>query len=59
MSRNKVLLIVCLAMIMSVSHTPVHADPHCLCDLNIDARCDMRDWLLFGQDWGRTDCPIP
>jgi hypothetical protein len=19
----------------------------------------MQDWLLFGQEWGRTDCPIP
>ena len=30
----------------------------CECDLNDDGRCDMRDWLLFGQDWGRTDCHI-
>jgi hypothetical protein len=26
------------------------------CDLNGDCKCDMRDWLLFGQNWGRTDC---
>jgi len=31
----------------------------CECDLNIDGRCDMQDWLLFGQDWGRTDCGTP
>ena len=31
----------------------------CECDLNHDGSCDMRDWLLFGEDWGRTDCPIP
>ena len=31
----------------------------CTCDLNADGRCDMRDWLLFGRDWGRTDCPVP
>ena len=31
----------------------------CECDLNHDGRCDMEDWLLFGEDWGRTDCPIP
>jgi hypothetical protein len=31
----------------------------CECDLNHDGRCDMQDWLLFGQDWGRTDCPMP
>jgi len=29
----------------------------CECDLNGDGRCDMRDWLIFGQDWGRTNCP--
>ena len=31
----------------------------CECDLNHDGSCDMQDWLLFGEDWGRTDCPIP
>lgn len=29
----------------------------CFCDLNHDGRCDMEDWLFFGEDWGRTDCP--
>jgi len=29
----------------------------CECDLNGDGVCDMSDWLLFGEDWGRTDCP--
>ena len=29
----------------------------CACDQNNDGRCDMLDWLLFGEDWGRTDCP--
>ena len=33
--------------------------PPCECDLNHDGRCDMLDWLLFGQDWGRTDCLMP
>lgn len=28
----------------------------CPCDLNYDGKCDMQDWLLFGEDWGRTDC---
>lgn len=32
------------------------AEP-CECDLNNDGVCDMQDWLVFGQDWGRTDCP--
>ena len=31
----------------------------CECDLNHDGRCDMQDWLLFGEDWGRTDCHAP
>jgi hypothetical protein len=31
----------------------------CECDLNHDGRCDMQDWLIFGQDWGRTDCHDP
>ena len=31
----------------------------CECDLNTDGRCDMQDWLLFGADWGRTDCGTP
>jgi len=34
-------------------------NPVCECDLNTDGRCDMQDWLLFGQDWGRTDCGTP
>lgn len=31
----------------------------CECDLNRDEKCDMQDWLIFGQDWGRTDCNDP
>lgn len=38
-----------------VSFTTANA---CPCDLNADGRCDMRDWLLFGREWGRTDCPV-
>jgi hypothetical protein len=35
-------------------------DPNaCECDLNDDTICDMQDWLVFGQDWGRTDCNEP
>jgi len=29
---------------------------NCEGDLNHDGRMDMRDWLIFGQDWGRRDC---
>jgi len=28
----------------------------CECDLNADSRCDMQDWLLFGQRWGANNC---
>jgi len=28
----------------------------CACDLNRDGRCNMTDWVLFGQQWGRIDC---
>jgi hypothetical protein len=31
----------------------------CECDLNHDGKCDMLDWLLFGEDWGRTNCGTP
>jgi hypothetical protein len=31
-------------------------DALCECDLNHDRRCDMQDWLLFLEDWGRADC---
>jgi hypothetical protein len=31
----------------------------CECDLNGDGKCDMLDWLLFGEDWGKTDCGTP
>ncbi len=28
----------------------------CECDLTKDGKCDMQDWLLFGQNWGATNC---
>lgn len=31
----------------------------CECDISKDGMCDMQDWLLFGQDWGRTNCNDP
>ncbi|MCK4518232.1 choice-of-anchor J domain-containing protein, partial [Candidatus Babeliales bacterium] len=43
-----------------IDHIRVTGFPHfCECDLNQDGRCDMSDWLLFGEDWGRTDCGTP
>jgi hypothetical protein len=37
----------------------VYESMACQCDLNHDGKCDMLDWLLFGEDWGRTDCNEP
>jgi len=42
----------------SALHMVTGAEP-CECDLNTDGICDMQDWLVFGQDWGRTDCNDP
>ncbi len=30
--------------------------PDCPCDLNSDGKCNMQDWLSFGQRWGATNC---
>jgi len=35
------------------------ADNICQADLNIDGVTDMQDWLVFGDDWGRTNCDDP
>jgi len=44
--------------VVIVEMEQVPSDPKCECDLNLDGKCDMQDWLLFGQDWGRVDCPL-
>jgi hypothetical protein len=31
----------------------------CACDLVKDGACDMNDYQLFIQDWGRKDCGTP
>jgi hypothetical protein len=31
----------------------------CWCDLNGDGICNILDWPLFIQDWGRTNCGTP
>jgi hypothetical protein len=28
----------------------------CECDLNSDGSCNVFDWFMFIEDWGRTDC---
>jgi hypothetical protein len=53
-----VLLGIIVLMSMVVGYAPVYGATLCECDLNRDRRCDMRDWLLFGKSWGRTDCPV-
>jgi hypothetical protein len=44
------------AISLVVSDGPQPPALPCACDLNHDERCDMRDWLLFGQRWGATNC---
>ncbi|MCJ7602159.1 MAG: immune inhibitor A, partial [Desulfobulbaceae bacterium] len=40
-----------------IDHIRITGFPHfCECDLSQDTLCDMQDWLVFGGDWGRTDC---
>jgi hypothetical protein len=39
----------------------IGADPGplpCKCDLNKDGKCNILDYQVFIQAWGRTDCPI-
>jgi len=43
---------------LGTQETEPLADP-CECNLNDDHKCDMQDWLKFGEDWGRTDCGTP
>ena len=55
-----IMILVVTALFLPVSGIGISrsaaAEP-CECDLNNDGVCDMQDWLVFGQDWGRTDCP--
>ncbi|MCD4674403.1 MAG: hypothetical protein K8S18_00175, partial [Desulfobacula sp.] len=41
------------------SQSTLNCPDICECDLNNDHKCDMQDWLKFGEDWGRTDCNDP
>jgi hypothetical protein len=42
-----------------IDHIRITGLPHfCECDLNQDTLCDMPDWLIFGSDWGRTNCNV-
>ena len=56
---TRVILSVAVVMGVLMGFVPVYRASPCECDLNGDGRCDMRDWLLFGKNWGRTDCPVP
>lgn len=39
-----------------IDNVTINSIDICECDLNQDSVCDMYDWVLFGEDWGRTDC---
>jgi hypothetical protein len=59
MRTIRVILSVAVVMGVLVGFVPAYGASPCECDLNHDGRCDMRDWLVFGQDWGHTDCLTP
>jgi hypothetical protein len=56
MKMKRIFLGVAAVMSVFASFVPIYGAT-LDCDLNSDDRCDMRDWLLFGKGWGRTDCP--
>jgi hypothetical protein len=33
--------------------------PHCECNLSADKSCNILDYQIFIQDWGRTNCGTP
>jgi bacillopeptidase F (M6 metalloprotease family) len=40
-----------------IDHIRITGFPHlCECDLNQDGKCNILDYQLFIQDWGRTNC---
>ncbi len=60
--RTRWIMIGILAVVVSIcSFMPIpgHAAPLCDCDLDNDGSCNMFDWLFFGKNWGRANCPIP
>ena len=56
MARSRMICGVFALFTMLIAFVPVHAVTLCHCDLTGDGRCNMRDWLLFGREWGRIDC---
>jgi len=43
-----------------VDHIRITSFSHlCDCDLNQDGKCNILDYQVFIQDWGRTDCGDP
>ncbi len=54
--RPRILLNCVAVMFVLLGFTPVYGGPPCPCDLNHDGKCNMQDWLLFGQRWGATNC---
>ncbi len=56
MKRIRVFLGVAVVMSVLAGFFPIYGATLCDCDLNSDGRCNMSDWLLFGQRWGATNC---
>jgi len=44
------------AFISKLDNNLSTAAPSCECDLNNDGACNVFDWFMFIEDWGRTDC---
>jgi hypothetical protein len=55
-----IMILVVVALSLPISGIGIQrsmaAEP-CTCDLNHDGSCNFFDWLIFIDDWERTDCP--
>ncbi|MRR21118.1 hypothetical protein EG827_13140, partial [bacterium] len=56
MKISRVMLTAAIVMSVLSGLVPAHAATYCECDLNHDGRCNMSDWVLFGQRWGANNC---
>lgn len=44
------------SQVLMLDNVTINTIDICECDIEPDGVCDMNDWRLFGQDWGRDDC---
>lgn len=44
------------SQVLLLDNVTINTIDGCPCDIAPDGVCDMNDWQLFVQDWGRTDC---